>query len=215
MPIRTDRGRVAVYRKLWGWPLRSPRHLAVTAVTVTALAVGVTVAAAAVTPDPAPPAAMPSTTPLPGGAAWSTTTASPLASSPTSAAPTTTANSTAPTAPSTSAPPSSTAQSGTARAVIVAREFMARWVNHPAGMTSKEWVAQLTPFVVPEAVVVLESVDPANIPATQVTGQPVVTAESPSLVEVDVPTDGGVLHLVVLAQPDGTWRVRSYDLVGG
>jgi hypothetical protein len=207
MPVRTDRGRVAVYRKLWGWPLRSPRHLAATALTVAALGTGVTVAAAAVAPDPAPLAAMPSTTPLPGGAALPTTTSSPPALSSIPAATTTTANSSSPPAPST------TVESGTARAVVVAGEFMARWVNHPAGMTSKEWAAQLIPFVVPEAVVVLESVDPANIPATQVTGQPTVTAESPSIVEVDVSTDGGVLHLVVLAQPDGPWRVRSYDLV--
>jgi hypothetical protein len=214
MPVRTDRGRVAVYRKLWGWPLRSPRHLAATGVTVAALVIGVTVAAAAVAPDPAPPAAMPSTTPLPGGAVLPTTTSSPLASSSTPTTPTTTASSSSPAAPNTSPPSTTTVANGTTRAVVVAGEFMARWVNHPAGMTSKEWVAQLTPFVVPEAVVVLESVEPANIPATQVTGQPTVTAESPSIVEVDVSTDGGVLHLVVLAQPDGTWRVRSYDLVG-
>jgi hypothetical protein len=91
---------------------------------------------------------------------------------------------------------------------------MARWVNHPAGMTSTEWAGQLTPFVVPEFVVELESVDPANIPATRVVGPPTVTAASPTIVEVDVPTDGGVLHLVVLAQPGRTWLVRSYDLVG-
>lgn len=43
MPIRTHRGRSAVYRQVWGWPLRSHRHLA--AVLVGLLAVVVVVAA--------------------------------------------------------------------------------------------------------------------------------------------------------------------------
>src|ERR1700742_4373259 len=45
MPIRTNRGRAAVYRKLWGWPMRSPRHLVVLLVVVGAvvLTVGIVV----------------------------------------------------------------------------------------------------------------------------------------------------------------------------
>lgn len=41
MPLRNDR-RAAVYRRLWGWPLRSPIHLvtAVAAATVLALGLG-------------------------------------------------------------------------------------------------------------------------------------------------------------------------------
>lgn len=40
MPIRTNRGRAAVYRRVWGWPLRSPRHLAATLGVVAVLAAG-------------------------------------------------------------------------------------------------------------------------------------------------------------------------------
>lgn len=40
MPIRTNRGRAAVYRRVWGWPLRSPRHLAATLSVVAVLAAG-------------------------------------------------------------------------------------------------------------------------------------------------------------------------------
>lgn len=42
MPIRTHRGRAAVYRRLWGWPLRSPKHLvgAVVLIGVVVTAVG-------------------------------------------------------------------------------------------------------------------------------------------------------------------------------
>ena len=39
MPIRTNRGRAAVYRRLWGWPLRSPRHLAASIIIFVVLVV--------------------------------------------------------------------------------------------------------------------------------------------------------------------------------
>ena len=41
MPIRTNRGRVAVYRKLWGWPMRSPQHLIATALVVLAVVLSI------------------------------------------------------------------------------------------------------------------------------------------------------------------------------
>lgn len=51
MPIRTGRGRSAVYRQVWGWPLRSPRHLAAALVGLLAVAVAVATVLAAL-PDP-------------------------------------------------------------------------------------------------------------------------------------------------------------------
>jgi hypothetical protein len=45
MPIRTNRGRAAVYRKLWAWPLRSPRHLAMAAFALAVLAIALCSAA--------------------------------------------------------------------------------------------------------------------------------------------------------------------------
>lgn len=36
MPLRTGRGRAAVLRRIWGWPLRSPGHLAIAAVVLAA-----------------------------------------------------------------------------------------------------------------------------------------------------------------------------------
>jgi hypothetical protein len=209
MPVRTDRGRVVVYRKVWGWPLRSPRNLAVTVIVAVVFGVGIALFAAAVgaTSATRPAVGAAASTPVP------TATSSP-ATSDTSSTSGPAAPSSTPSAPSrTVTPPApETAATGTDRATIVAREFMTRWVNHLPGMSSDQWVAQLTPYVVPEFVVLLESVDPTNIPATAVTGDPIVTAESSSVVEVDVPTNGGVVHLVLLAQPDQTWLVRSYDL---
>jgi hypothetical protein len=214
MPVRTDRGRVAIYRKLWGWPLRSGRNLAVTVVVAVTLGGGVAALAAAVGGSPAHRLGSQPATPTAGGPLAPTIAfqppATPTAATPTSSAPLTTG--TTPAVP----PPSPTpAPSGPAAAKAVAGEFMARWVQHPAGMTSRQWVEQLRPYVVPEYVVELASVDPANVPATAVTGPAAVVSATATVVEVNVPTDGGVVHLVVLAQHDGTWRVRSYDLAAG
>ena len=41
MPIRTNRGRAAVYRRLWGWPLRSPRHLVVALIQMVLILVAI------------------------------------------------------------------------------------------------------------------------------------------------------------------------------
>src|SRR5437016_5086525 len=41
MPIRTHRGRAAVYRRLWGWPLRSPKHLVFAVLLFAAVATGI------------------------------------------------------------------------------------------------------------------------------------------------------------------------------
>lgn len=78
-------------------------------------------------------------------------------------------------------------------------------------MTGQQWAAQLAPLVVPEYLAVLDSVEPDTIPDTEVTGEPAVTSRSSAMVEATVPTNAGGLDLVLLAQPDGTWRVRSYD----
>ena len=40
MPIRTHRGRTAVYRRFWGWPVRSPKHLAGTLLALVAIGLG-------------------------------------------------------------------------------------------------------------------------------------------------------------------------------
>lgn len=53
MPLRTDRGRAAVYRRLWGWPLRSRAHLAGALIGVAAIVAGVSTAVSAVQERPA------------------------------------------------------------------------------------------------------------------------------------------------------------------
>ena len=205
MPIRTDRGRAVLYRRFWGRPLRSPKCLALATVLGAAAVIGIAlVTSPGAQPDPRP-APQPTSTPeRPSRSSLSVMSSGP--------APRTPARSDSAAAfPPWVTPPVSGTTIASRDATQAARAFAARWVTHPPGTTSRHWAAQLAPFVVPEYLATLESVDPSTIPASAVTGDPTVHLTSPTVVEATVPTDAGLLRLVLLAQPDGTWRVRSYD----
>ena len=127
MPIRTNRGRAAVYRRLWGWPLRSPRHLMGTlvflAILVTAL--GIVLPKAVGKPQAKASPAAGTTTSVTATAAGA---AAPV---PTSNLPTRLST---PLATPTPATPN-------ADALRVAKQWATAWVNHPAGITSEQWLA--------------------------------------------------------------------------
>lgn len=95
-------------------------------------------------------------------------------------------------------------------AVRVAKEWAAAWVNHPAGITSAQWLEQLKPFTTEEYLPVMSSVDPANVPATKVTGEPTVGTSYTSSVQLTIPTDGPKLSITVVSTNAG-WRVADYD----
>ena len=199
MPIRTNRGRAAVYRRLWAWPLRSPRNLAVAALVfaVVATAIGF------VMPETTSPlsARTPPAQSNGGGSLGrpqpTTGTASTADTRPRPGVSTTTP------APATAAP----------EALAVAAAWARAWVNHPAGISNEQWTAQLVPLTTDEFLPQLRTVDPANIPSTVVTGQPQPTKSTASAVEVDITTDGATLHLTLIATPAG-WRVSAYDRTG-
>lgn len=207
MPIRTDRGRSVIYRRFWGWPLRSPRRLALAALLAAIAGLGIALLTSLSGPRDPRPAPEPTSAPahrIPTAGRSPTprrppppTPAHPGPDIATSAAPI-----------PTSSPSTDGASSDATQAV---RAFAARWVTHPPDMTSHQWAAQLAPLVVPEYLATLEPVDPGTITASAVTGDPTVHTSSPTVAEATVPTDAGVFRLVLLAQPDGTWRVRSYD----
>ncbi|HET8642593.1 MAG TPA: hypothetical protein VFM37_11690 [Pseudonocardiaceae bacterium] len=204
MPIRTNRGRAAVYRRLWAWPLRSPRHLgmAVLVVAVLATVVGIVV------PDRSDPLSA-RRSGLPVSSHTSTTAGTEGESRASTTVPNTgTATRTTASPPVTTTPPVSAPAAP--EALNVANAWARAWVNHPDGMTSEEWVAQLAPLTTEEFLPQLQTVDPANIPSTAVTGQAMPTTATARVVEADVPTDGAVLHLIVIATPAG-WRVSAYD----
>ncbi|MDQ7809193.1 hypothetical protein Q5425_36175 [Amycolatopsis sp. A133] len=196
MPIRTNRGRAAVYRRLWGWPLRSPRHLMGTLVFLAILVTALGIVLPKVVGKPQAKASPPT------GTTTSRTATPPgvAASVPTSNLPTRLST---PLTTPTPAPPNGDA-------IRIAKEWAAAWVNHPAGITSEQWLAQLKPLTTDEYLPVMSTVDPANIPATKVTGEPEVGTSYPKSLQVTIPTDGPKLAITVVSTNAG-WRVADYD----
>jgi hypothetical protein len=200
MPIRTNRGRSAVYRRLWGWPLRSPRHLITFVIIIVAL--GIIVAMV-----------IPRNTPT-GSAqpAGDTTSSSAGSTSPsgTSTGDTTTTPQTRLTSPllsPTPAPPDP-------HALEVAVSWVKAWATHPAGITNAQWLVQLKPYTTDEFLPQMATVDPANVPATKVTGSAVSVDSTTSSVVADVPTDGGTIQVTVITTPSQGWRVSKFDRAG-
>lgn len=97
-----------------------------------------------------------------------------------------------------------------AEALEVATLWAKAWVNHPEGTTNEQWLAGLRPYTTEEYVAVMATVEPGNIPATEVTGPAEATSSFTTSVEVTVPTNGGRLAMTVIATPQG-WRVANYE----
>jgi hypothetical protein len=199
MPIRTNRGRAAVYRRLWGWPLRSPRHLVGAIVGLIILAILIAV----IVPQIRTAGNHRSTPP---GTATSGNNYFPIGTGGTSTTtPTTTPETRLTTVPErpTSAPPAP-------NALAVAQSWAAAWVNHPVGMTAAQWLDQLRPYTEPEFLAAtMSTIDPRNIQATAVTGPPQVTASYTSSVVVRLPTNSGPLDITVVNTSTG-WLVSTY-----
>lgn len=191
MPIRTHRGRAAVYRKFWGWPVRTPRHLTGTVVVLVAIAIGLGL----VLPD------------HDGGG-----TARDLGSRGThvgtaavpSPAPADGARATRPPVQSALAP---------AAALDVARSWVQAFLTVPKGITAARWIDQLRPFTTDELLPELSSIDPVNVPVAQITEAPRTVSVSAGSAEVDVPTTGVVVRLLLVSTPGG-WRVAGYERAG-
>jgi hypothetical protein len=197
VPIRTPHGRSAAYRAIWAWPLRSPLRLAVTTVVVVAVVVGVTLAGGVLgagrtggglsdaSGGPAAPGAG-----RPGVASTPTPTMLPPVPELT------------PTPLPLSAAPDA--------AVDVAARWAAAWVRPRTGTTAQKWLDGLRATTTDEYLGVLSGVDPANIPATRVTGEPRPVRVAARSVQVEVPTDSLNLLVLVVRTEDG-WRVAGYD----
>lgn len=202
MPIRTNRGRAAVYRRLWGWPMRSPRHLVVVVFVVAVLVTAVGIIVPQLTGGTggrgggaaADPSGTSSTSPS------TTTQATPAVTGSASDLPTRLPS---PPVTPTSAPPAP-------EALDVAESWGRAWVNHPDGVSAEDWLADLKPFTTVEYLTEMATVEPANIEATQVTGPPVAKNSYTSSVEVELPTDDGNLLITVIDTPEG-WRVAFYE----
>lgn len=202
MPIRSPHGRSAAYRSFWQWPLRSPGRLAFTVVLVIVVGTGLSFgigylsgSAGNGTPSAASP---------PGSATGSFPRPSP--SGRPQASPTPTAL-----PPVTELRPSTLPVSeAPAAALEVAARWAAAWIRPPDGTPAQEWIEGLRPTTTEEYLGVLSGVDPQNIPATRVTGEPRAVQVSPRSVQVEVPTDALTLVVLVIDTESG-WRVAGYD----
>jgi hypothetical protein len=200
VPIRTPHGRSAAYRAIWAWPLRSPLRLAVTTVVVVAVAVGVTFAISALSPGRAGdgPAGA-----LDGGTA---TSAGRRADPGQGRTPTPTMLPPVPELTPSPLPLSAAPD----EAIAVAARWSAAWVRPREGTTAQEWLEGLRATTTDEYLGVLSGVDPGNIPATRITGEPRPVRVAARSVQVEVPTDALTLHVLVVETEDG-WRVAGYD----
>ncbi|MEC3981927.1 hypothetical protein [Amycolatopsis sp. H20-H5] len=201
MPIRTNRGRTAVYRRLWGWPLRSPRHLIGTLVVLAVLVttVGIVLPKAVGRPPTGLSAPRPTTS----------TSFAPRPGLGTATAPATPPTSSLPTRLSTTPTPMSAVPNQDA--IRVAKQWAAAWVNHPAGVTNAQWLEGMRPYTTEEYLTaVLSTVDPANVPATKVTGEPSIGTSYTASMQLVIPTDGPKVSITVVSTNEG-WRVADYD----
>jgi hypothetical protein len=201
MPIRTNRGRTAVYRRVWGWPLRSPKHLTASLVMLAIVLTALSIVLPKAVGKPITRLGAPST-------ATSYSTPPTTGSRPGVAAPVPPSAS-LPSRVSTTVTPMSAVPN--ADAIRVAKQWAAAWVNHPAGVTNAQWLEGMRPFTTEEYLTaVLSTVDPANVPATKVTGEPVVGTSYTASVQLVIPTDGPKVSITVVSTNEG-WRVADYD----
>ncbi|MDQ3403601.1 MAG: hypothetical protein M3548_09430 [Actinomycetota bacterium] len=204
MPIRTNRGRAAVYRKLWGWPLRSPKHLAIAAFVMALVLTGAGIVVPKLAGKNGAPVAV-----GPGGViSTSPTTTTKTGPKPDSGPGGDNTPSTVPTRLTstpvpTSAPPSP-------EALDTAEKWAKAWVNHPDGVTSEQWLDGLRPYTTEEYIAVMATVDPANVPAREITGAPRSRTSFEKSVDAEVPTDRGNLRITVIRTDQG-WRVANYE----
>lgn len=97
---------------------------------------------------------------------------------------------------------------GAAPPEAVARAFATTWLRRD--LPAAQWHAQLVPHSTPALAEKLAGVDPAGVPARQLTGDPVVTPQTAELAQVNLPMDTGTLRLQLIAR-NGGWLVDGVD----
>lgn len=99
------------------------------------------------------------------------------------------------------------------KALRVAEQWAAAWVDHDGDTTVDAWIDGMRPYTTAEFLPVMRSVDPANIPATKVEGKAEAGDSHSRSVEALVSTDGPDLSVTVIKTDQG-WRVSDYSRVG-
>ncbi len=95
------------------------------------------------------------------------------------------------------------------QASVIATRFARAWARPDT--PPAVWWAEIAPLCEPTFAGTLQTVDPAMIPATTVTGAPTATTPSSSTLRVFlIPTDAGTLTVTVVATA-GAWMVSDND----
>ncbi|GLZ35850.1 hypothetical protein Lesp02_80370 [Lentzea sp. NBRC 105346] len=195
MPIRTNRGRAAVYRSLWGWPMRSPTHLVVTIVGFFALVVTIGVIVPRVL-DPRPAAQT-------GVAATTSTQPNQVGVLPSSGQSNLPTKLPSPANSASAAPPETDAQ-------LVAELWAETWIKPPANNDVNKWLEQLKPYTTDEFLAQMATIDPRNVP-NKITEKVKPVKSTTSSIDFEVGTNIGKVRITLIkVQPDGKWRVNSY-----
>ncbi len=194
MPIRTNRGRAAVYRRLWGWPLRSPRHLAASIIifVVLVVALGVIIPRMLDRKPAGQNVAAPPSTSAPGTQVGQLPASG--ASLPTKQP--------APSNSAKAAPPAVDAQ-------LTAELWAENWVKPPPDNDVNKWLKQLEQWTTPEFLAQMATIDPRNVP-NDLVGDVKAVRSTTSSIDYEVTTDLGKVGITVVKAPDGKWRVNSY-----
>ncbi|WP_433268817.1 hypothetical protein ACQPZF_05210 [Actinosynnema sp. CS-041913] len=204
MPIRTNRGRAAVYRRLWGWPLRSPRHLVATIVLLIAVVTTIGIVADKLVGPRSSATSGPTTSSSRTSSSGSGNQVGVLPSTTGTTSPLPT-KAPSPTPAPTSAPVSPDAQ-------LVAESWIEAWLDHPDGVTNAKWLAGLKPWTSDELLPTLQSVDPANVPK-EIKSPVKASRSTTDSVDFEADLETGKLVLTVAKLPEG-WRVHKYSRVG-
>ena len=193
MPIRTNRGRAAVYRRLWGWPLRSPRHLAASIIIFVVLVVALGVIIPRVLDR------KPSTQTAAGASTSQQGTQVGQLPSSGASLPT---KEPAPSISASAAPPQADAQ-------LVAELWAENWIKPPPDDDVNKWLTQLRPYTTEEFLAQMATIDPKNVP-DKITQKVTPKKSFTSSADFEVGTDLGKVVITLVKAPDGKWRVNSY-----
>jgi hypothetical protein len=199
VPIRTNRGRAAVYRRLWGWPLRSPRHLAASIIifVVVVVALGVIIPRVL---DRKP------TDPSLAGQPSTSVQGNQVGQLPSSGV----------SLPTKQPPPSNSAQAAPpeANAQLIAENWAETWIKPPPDNDVNKWLAELRPYTTEEFLAQMATIDPKNVPSKLTPGvRPVRSTVSSA--DFEVSTDlGKVVITLIKVSPSNKWLVNGYTKAG-
>jgi hypothetical protein len=91
----------------------------------------------------------------------------------------------------------------------VATNFTRAWLNH-TGVSATQWHTGVARYATPTLSTKLDGVDPAGVPANQITGDVTLIDHAESYVDATVPLDNGLLTLQLVAT-HGRWLVDTVD----